>query len=131
MYIPEGFGTVFPYLFVRDAKAYLKFLTDAFGAEELGRTELPDGTIANARMRIGSTRFMVSDAGERMRPSLSSFYIYVERADTAYERALSCGAEDFSKPADMPYGDRQAGVIDPSGNYWWISQRLVNRPYDD
>ncbi len=64
MYVPQGFGTVFPYLFVRDAKTYLIFLKGAFGAEELGRTELPDGTIANARMRIGTTRFMVSDAGE-------------------------------------------------------------------
>jgi PhnB protein len=31
--------------------------------------------------------------------------------------------------ADMPYGDRQGGVEDPSGNIWWISQRLVEEPY--
>jgi len=28
-------------------------------------------------------------------------------------------------PMDMPYGDRQGGVVDPCGNTWWISTRLV------
>jgi uncharacterized glyoxalase superfamily protein PhnB len=33
------------------------------------------------------------------------------------------------EPADMPYDERQAGVCDPFGNYWWISRRLVAGPY--
>jgi PhnB protein len=32
--------------------------------------------------------------------------------------------------ADMPYGDRQGGVRDAWGNLWWISQRLVDAPYE-
>lgn len=28
------------------------------------------------------------------------------------------------EPADMFYGDRNAGVQDPSGNYWWISTHI-------
>lgn len=24
------------------------------------------------------------------------------------------------EPADMDYQDRQSGIIDPGGNYWWI-----------
>jgi PhnB protein len=130
MYVPPGYGTMFPYLFVRDASRYLDFLKNAFGAEELGRTETPDGTIANARFRLGTTSFMVSEAGERIAPSSSSFYLYVENADSAFERALSHGAQKISEPADMAYGDRQAGVTDPSGNIWWISQRVVHEPYD-
>lgn len=130
MNIPQGYGTVFPFLFVKDAKAYLSFLKNAFGAEELGRTEMPDGIIANARIRIGTTSFMLSDAGERTAPSSSSFYIYVENADAAFKTALSNGAQSYCEPNDMPYGDRQGGVIDPSGNTWWISQRLTSQPYD-
>ncbi len=38
MYIPEGFGTVTPYIFARDAAAFGKFLLAAFDAEEIGRT---------------------------------------------------------------------------------------------
>jgi PhnB protein len=33
-------------------------------------------------------------------------------------------------PFEMPYGDKQGGVTDPAGNIWWISQRLVEKPYD-
>jgi len=28
------------------------------------------------------------------------------------------------EPADMFYGDSNAGVQDPSGNYWWISTHI-------
>ena len=45
-------------------------------------------------------------------------------------RGIGLRATEVFRPADMPYQDRQAGVIDPSGNYWWISRRLVEEPYD-
>jgi uncharacterized glyoxalase superfamily protein PhnB len=28
------------------------------------------------------------------------------------------------EPADQFYGDRNAGVIDPSGNRWWIATHI-------
>lgn len=130
MYIPDGFGTVFPYIFASNAAAYLTFLERAFGAEVVGRTEAPDGTIANARVRIGTTAFMVSEAGGRFRPSRAAFYIYVEDADQTHREALACGADDIHAPRDMDYGDRQGGVTDPSGNTWWISTRTAREPYD-
>jgi len=130
MYIPDGYGTVFPYLFVRDGQGYLDFLQRAFGAEVLGRTEGPAGSVANARVRIGTTSFMVSTAGERFPPSASAFYLYVEDADAAYQQALAAGATAIMAPMDMPYGDRQGGVTDPGGNHWWITTRFDRRPYD-
>ncbi len=131
MYIPDGYGTMFPYLFVREARKYITFLKDAFGAEVLGITEGPPGTIANARIRIGATCFMLSGAGEGFKPSASAFYLYVDDADAAYRKALSLGSEKIFEPTDMPYGDRQGGVVDPAGNLWWISTRLVHEPYDE
>jgi PhnB protein len=95
----------------------------------MGRS-VHDNLIANARIRIGNTTFMVSDAGERIQPSQSAFYLYVENADESYSRALDCGASGMFSPVEMPYGDKQGGVTDPSGNIWWISQRLVEKPYD-
>ena len=130
MYIPEGFGTVFPYIFASDAAAYLTFLERAFGAEVVGRTEAQDGTVANARVRIGTTAFMVSEAGGRFKPSRAAFYIYVEDADQTHREALACGADDIHAPRAMDYGDRQGGVTDPSGNIWWISTRVAREPYD-
>ena len=127
---PKGFGTMFPYIFASQASEYLRFLKAAFDAQEIGISEDPDGTIANARIRIGTTTFMVSEATEGFEPSRAAFYLYVEDADEAFKRAVSCGAEKIMDPMDMPYGDRQGGVTDPSGNLWWISTRRVQKPYD-
>ena len=129
MYLPEGFGTMFPYIFARNAEQFIGFLKNAFDAEEMGRT-VRENQIANARVRIGTTAFMVSDAGEQIQPTQSAFYLYVENADATYAKALSCGASGMFSPVEMPYGDRQGGVTDPFGNIWWISQRLVDKPYD-
>ena len=54
MYVPPGFATVNPYIFASDAKSYVQFLVDGLGAEELGRSERPDGRIANCQIRIGT-----------------------------------------------------------------------------
>lgn len=129
MYVPPGYGTMFPYLFAKAASDYLGFLEAAFGAVVVGRTE-HEGQLANARVRIGDTHFMISEANEQFGPSVSAFYLYVEDADAAHARALEAGAQSILSPMDMDYGDRQGGVTDPSGNTWWISTRLVEEPYD-
>jgi PhnB protein len=121
---------MFPYIFADDAATYVSFLERAFGAEELGRTTMPDGEIANARVRIGTTKFMISSARESFAATTSAFYLYVEDADEAFRTALKCGARALAEPQNMPYGDRQGGVVDPAGNLWWISTRLVRQPYD-
>jgi PhnB protein len=41
-----------------------------------------------------------------------------------YSRALSAGAESLREPADMPYGDRMAGVKDPSGYTWHLGTSI-------
>lgn len=130
MYVPEGFGTVFPYMIVDGVDDLLSFLTQVFDAKELGRT-VSNGRIANLQVQIGESKFMMSEAGQGgMQPMPGTYYVYVENVDKTFEKALSFGATEVYKPADMSYQDRQAGIIDPSGNYWWISKRLVEEPYD-
>ena len=129
MYIPPGFSTVTPYFFVRDAEDFIAFLIDGLGGVEVCRTMRPDGKVANVQVRIGSATVMVSEASERYGPMSSSYYLYVEDADAAMNRALEHGGTLEMKVADMPYGDRQGGVRDAFGNIWWISQRLVQEPY--
>ena len=130
MYIPEGYGTVFPYLFVNSMPRFLDFVKNVFDAVELGRTVRPDGGIANVRLRIGTTSFMASEGGEGFKPLPAAHYIYVEDTDATFARALAHGAKKIMDPMDMPYQDRQGGVTDPCGNYWWISTRLVEEGYD-
>ncbi len=129
MYIPEGFATVAPYIFVENADQYGRFLVEALGGHETGRTVRPDGLIANLQIRIGTATLMLSDATEGYPPTQSAYYLYVENADCAMAQALKCGATLEMEVADMPYDDRQGGVRDPVGNIWWISQRLTAAPY--
>ena len=51
----------------------------------------------------------------------TSLHLYVEDADAAYRRALEAGAAAVEEPTDQFYGDREAGVKDLAGNYWWIA----------
>jgi PhnB protein len=130
MYLPEGYGTVFPYFIVSDPERFITFLKNVFDAKEIGRT-VRDGQIANARIRIGTSSLMVSGGGADFKPTPAAYYVYVEDADATYSKALAQGATKISEPRDMPYEDRQGGVTDPFGNLWWISTRLVPGSYDD
>ena len=99
-------------------------------AEELLRTPSPDGKgIANSILRIGQSCFMISQARGQFEGMRASQYLYVADVDHFYRRALQAGAQSEFEPADMDYGDRQAGVVDPNGNYWWISTRLTAENY--
>lgn len=129
MYIPDGFNTVTPYFFVDGAERFVDFLKAAFDGRELGRTTRPDGRIANAQIRIGTSTVMVSEAPAQYKAMRGAYYLYVENADAAMERAIENGAVLEMEVGDMPYGDRQGGVVDPFGNIWWLSQRLEQGPY--
>jgi PhnB protein len=129
MYVPAGFATVFPYLVVKDAESYVRFLVQGLNGEEIGRNNSPDGKIANSQVRLGSTNIMVSEAQENYPPGHASLYLYVEDADRAMAQALQHGATLKAEVGNRIYDDRQGGIVDPSGNIWWISQRLVDKPY--
>ncbi len=129
MHVPPGFAVVTPYLDVSDAVGYVDFLKAAFGAVEIGRTVI-DGRIANAQLSFaGRCTIMVSQAPDPARASRAALYLYVADADAAMARAVAAGATSINEVGDRPYDDRQGGVVDPAGNTWWISQRLIDAPY--
>lgn len=129
MFIPDGFTTVTPYIFVDDADAFATFLKTAFNAREVQRTMRPDGGIANLQLAIGNAMLMVSEANDSYPSMPAAYYIYVENADAAMQSAIAAGGLCEMAVADMDYGDRQGGIRDPFGNIWWVSQRLVDEPY--
>lgn len=61
----------------------------------------------------------------------SSFDLFAENVDDVYKNVPDCGDKDVFWPADMEYQDRQAGIINPAGNYLQVSKRLVDEPYRD
>ena len=130
-YHPEGFSTVNGYLFTENMPELIDFLKNAFYAEELSRTVCSDnGDIANLILKIGASCIMLSQARGGFTGMSTSYYLYVNDVDALFKRALEHGASTVFEPADMEYGDRQGGVQDPAGNYWWISTRLKKMPYE-
>ena len=119
--IPEGYHTVTPYLIVREAATLIEFLKQGFAAEEISRTFDPEGYIMHAAVKIGDSIIMMSEARGEIEPVSSLIHLYVENTDVTYEKALKAGATSTMKPMDEFYGDRCAGVKDPTGNQWWIA----------
>jgi uncharacterized glyoxalase superfamily protein PhnB len=119
--IRDGYHTVTPYLTVEGAAQLIDFLKQAFEAQETRRTAFPDGTIMNAEVRIGDSVVMVSEARGEWNPMPSAIYLYVHDTDATYKLALQAGATSLMEPEDQFFGDRNAGVKDVCGNYWWIA----------
>ena len=126
---PPGFTTLFPYIFASNVDAYLRFLHEGLGGAVQNVHRAADGSVGNAQIVFSDTTIMVSDAAGWSGPTQATYYLYVEDADAAVARALVAGGELLGEVKDQPYGDRQGGVRDPSGNVWWISQRLEAGEY--
>ncbi len=113
-FAPEGWHSVTPRIVVREARRLVEFVKTVFGATGDYRRDRP------AVMAIGDSRIMISDAG--IRDAMPAFlYVYVPDADVTYRRALQAGASSLEEPADVPYGDRRAMVLDEWGNTWQIA----------
>jgi PhnB protein len=122
--VPEGYQSVIPYLIVDGADRLLDFIRQAFGAVEHERMARDDGSIGHAEVRIGDSVVMISDGRDPWKPMPAAIYLYVPDTDATYHRAIEAGAVSLMEPADQFYGDRNAGVRDPSGNIWWIGTRV-------
>ncbi|MGH9557497.1 MAG: VOC family protein [Terriglobales bacterium] len=121
-YVPsKDFHTLTPYLVVKGASQLLDFFRQAFGAVEMGRVPLPDGTLMHAEFAIGDSMVEMGDAGGKWAPMAAALHLYVQDADAVYERAIAAGATSLYAPMDQPYGDREGGITDPCGNSWYIA----------
>jgi len=122
--VPKGYHTVTPYLVVQDAPALINFMRQAFAAEETFRTIGSAGGV-HAEVRLGDSMLMIGGGGPGLtwqgKPMPTSLHLYVEDTDAVYQRALEAGATSVEQPTDQFYGDHEAGVKDPAGNYWWIA----------
>jgi PhnB protein len=117
----EGFHTLTPYLPVHQAPELIDFIKNAFGGEELMRTAGSAGGL-HSELRIRDSMLMVGGGVAGKGGAMpTTLHLYVEDADRVYERALAHGARSLDPPTDQPYGDREAGIEDLSGNRWYIA----------
>lgn len=129
---PNGFHSVTPYLFVDNPQKMIDFIKQAFYAKEINRSVNPKtGDIANVILQVGDTSFMISQARAQFKGMKTALYLFVDDVESMHKRAVENGAKVEFEPDDMPYGDRQSGIIDPCGNYWWISKREEKKGYHE
>ena len=127
--VPDGYHTITPALTLDNAAQAIDWYKKAFGAEEIGRHAGPDGKIMHAELKIGDSRFMMSDAmmgakGPRAYGgSPATFWLYVENSDALFNRAVGAGAKVQQAIADQFWGDHAGSVTDPEGYTWWVATR--------
>ena len=138
--VPEGYHTVTPYLIINGATAALDFYKKAFGATELFRFPMPDGTIGHAEIRIGDSHIMLGDEPEEAMantPDHQPFKspkaigrtsvcicLYVEDVDALARQAVAAGAKELRPVVTQFYGDRSGTYEDPFGHVWTISTHV-------
>lgn len=120
-HIPDGYHTITPYVIIQGVVKLITFITQAFDAVEIRKIESPDGNVTHAEFKIGNSMIMFSEAKTEYPPMPTCFYLYVEDTDAVYKKALDAGGISVMEPADQYYGDRNAGIKDASGNFWYIA----------
>ncbi len=123
-YTPEGMHNVTPYLHPLRSETMIRFLKQAFGAQEVAKYASPDGVVHHAQVRVGDSVVEMGDANGPYQPMQSMFYLYVPDTDAVYQQALAAGAKMLQEPKDQPYGDRNAAVTDAFGNTWYIATHV-------
>jgi uncharacterized glyoxalase superfamily protein PhnB len=126
--VPAGLHTVNLTLHAKGTDRLIDFIKRAFGAAELDRVLAPDGTVIHAQLGLGKSVLELGEPRGFVSPMPTGIHLYVEDADAVYARALAAGATAVTPPADNPYGDRAATVLDPAGNHWFIATRLQRMP---
>src|SRR5262245_49833978 len=135
--IPEGYGTLTPYLVVKNCEKAIEFYKKAFGATVRRVHYGPDKKhVTHADLQIGNSILMLNDefpewgvlsplspgGGSRS----CSIHIYVEDVDTIWQRAVDAGAEIKVPLADQFWGDRYGQLDDPFGHHWSMATHIAD-----
>lgn len=134
--IPDGYHSLTPYLTVRGAATAIDFYTAAFGAVEVLRMPMPDGSVAHAEVRIGDSVVMLGEEnpawGNKSPQALggtpAGLMLYVPDCDAVFARAVAAGATVMKPLTDQFYGDRSGTVIDPFGHAWTVATHVEDVP---
>lgn len=136
---PSRAHALTPHLFVRGVTDAITFYRKAFGAVELFRNVLPDGTILFIELAVGDARLLVSEESEGLN-ALSPLSIggspvllllETDDVDDLARRAIFAGATVEMPVTEMFFGERYGIVVDPFGHRWALSTRREQLTPDD
>lgn len=133
------YPTLTPHLAVRDAAAALDFYAQAFGAQELQRFAMPDGTVVHAELLLGDALLTLGEAMPEYQqqapevdgPVQVALTWFCADADAAFARAVGAGAIAVAPPSDAFHGDRTATVRCPFGHRWILATHVRDVPHEE
>jgi PhnB protein len=137
--IPDGYPRVTPYLIVDGASAAIDFYTSVLGATERMRMPAPEDKVGHAELEVGDSVIMLADESPEMdahSPTAVggtpvSLHVYVDDAESVFERAVQAGAKALRPVEDRFYGDRTGSFEDPFGHRWHVATHVEDVPSDE
>jgi uncharacterized glyoxalase superfamily protein PhnB len=131
-YVPEGYGTVDPFVIVKGAVQFIDFMKRAFDAyEPFPPVTGADGLVGHAEVRIGESVVMLFDSKPGWRETPAFLRLYAQDCRATFQQALNAGASAVTEPTLVPWGDVVARVRDPFGNLWWIMTHVEDVAEDE
>jgi len=124
------------HLVVDDAAAAIEFYKQAFGAEEMGRLDGPDGRIVHAALIVNGAMVMLNDDfpemtdGKSMTPTslggsgVTIHLQFADEVDERFQRAVDAGATVVAPLEEQFWGDRYGVVRDPFGHLWSLAHQV-------
>jgi PhnB protein len=139
--IPKGYHTLIPYINIKGAAEAIEFYKKAFGAKEIGRINMPDGSIGHAEIEIGDSKIMIAEENaqwnnkspQTLGGSPVCLCLYVEDVDVLFAQALDAGAKISGEMEvkDQFYGDRTGTLTDPFGHQWSIMTHIEDVSFEE
>lgn len=122
---PKHYNSVSPYFIVHGAQRFIDLMRDIFGAQELRRYDMPDGTIMHAEIQIDDSVIMVGDSSDKFPPVQLVMHVYVPNVDEIFDKAVKAGCEVIEKPKEREGDpDRRGTFKDFAGNMWSVGTQL-------
>jgi lactoylglutathione lyase len=119
------FNDVFPILTTPDMARALGFYRDLLEGEVEYQFP-PDGDPDYVGMNIGGGHVGIGRAADDTAGAGGrrfSLWVYADSCDEAVERLRAAGTTVTEEPADQPWGERIARVLDPDGNEVIVGQK--------
>ena len=119
---------LFPIVTTENLPAALGFYRDLLGGEVTYEFRGPDGEVGYVGINLGSSHLGVDGDPDFTPPSGRrpiSLWIYADDCDRTIDRLRNAGVAIAEEPADQPWGERVARVLDPDGNEVIVGARAA------